>query len=337
MERIAFSEYMRRWLYGPGGYYSRFKAIGKEGDFYTAVSTSRFFGATIAHAMIDKIRRGELPADLLLLEIGAHQGYLLGDMIEWIAQEAPAFLPTMRFGIVERFESLRKSQRDYFARRFGEDVKLEHFGALEEVEAEAVYAVANEIFDAFPCDLHYRGKTALVDLQTHEVFFEGEDEEVLALAKRYGQPKGEVARGYEAFALAMAKMRTKKLCFITFDYGEKEARTDFSLRIYHKHQVYPFFEEGLDRSKLFGVSDLTYDVNFSHLFDAFEGAGFKWTGYATQLRALTEMGLPELLEMLAKLGDRTLYMRELNKIKTLIDPQLMGERFKMAAFEREER
>ena len=330
---VSFSEYMNGWLYGPEGYYANFKAIGKEGDFYTAVSSSRFFGATIGHYMISLIRQGRLSPKTRLIEIGAHQGYLLGDMIEWIAQEAPELLETMGFGIVERFESLRDAQRAYFAQRFGDAVRLEHYERPEAVQADEAFVVANEIFDAFACDLHYRGKTALVDPLSHRIVFEGEDRAVLETARRYGQPKGEVARGYEAFATSMAKL-AERICFVSFDYGEKEARTDFSIRIYKGHEVFPLFEEGLELGKFFGKSDITYDVNFSHVIDAFEAAGFVTAGYKTQLRALTEMGLPYLLEELAKLGDQTLYLRELAKVKTLIDPQIMGERFKMVEFHR---
>jgi len=46
---MQFSTYMNEWLYGEEGYYKNFKAIGKSGDFYTAVSTSSFFGASIAN------------------------------------------------------------------------------------------------------------------------------------------------------------------------------------------------------------------------------------------------------------------------------------------------
>ncbi|WP_457597032.1 SAM-dependent methyltransferase [Hydrogenimonas sp.] len=328
---IPFRDYMRAWLYGPDGYYSRFKAIGRQGDFYTAVSASRFFGATIAHEMIAKVREGVLSPSLWLVEIGAHQGYLLGDMIEWIAQEAPELLETMRFGIVEPFEALREAQRRHFAERFGDAVTIGHFKVPAEVGAAEAFVVANEIFDAFPCDLVFKGKTALADPATHRIEFGGEDARALALAARYGQEKGEVAYGYEDFARALSNL-AEKLLFYTFDYGEKEARKDFSIRIYRGHEVHPLFEEGLDLSRFFGRSDLTYDVNFSHVIDAFEGAGFTTLAYKTQLRALTEMGLVELLEQLAKRGDRALYLRELNKVKTLIDPQVMGERFKMVAF-----
>jgi SAM-dependent MidA family methyltransferase len=328
---IPFSEYMAEWLYGPEGYYANFKAIGKQGDFYTAVSASRFFGATISHYMISLIKAGRLSPRTKLVEIGAHQGYLLADMIEWIAQEAPELLETMGFGIVEPFAPMRQAQLDYFVSRFGEVIVPEHYEDPRQVGGEEIFFVANEIFDAFPCDLVYKGKTALADRSSHEVLFEGDDEQALELARRYGRERGEVARGYEAFAASMAEAG-ERILFVTFDYGEKEPRTDFSLRIYKGHEVFPFFEEGLDRAALFGKSDLTYDVHFDHLIDAYETAGFKTAGYKTQLRALTEMGLPHLLEQLAKLGDQALYLRELGKIKTLIDPQMMGERFKMVEF-----
>ncbi|WP_456323472.1 SAM-dependent methyltransferase [Hydrogenimonas sp.] len=325
-----FSEYMNEWLYGPDGYYARFKAIGKEGDFYTAVSTSRFFGATIAHYLISLIKEGKLSPKLHLIEIGAHQGYLLGDMIEWIAQEAPELIETIHFGIVERFPALQKIQKEYFRDRFGEAVTITHYADIKLVHAKEAFYVANEIFDAFACDLVYYDKTALVD-DDHHIHFNGEDIQALSIARRYKQIKGEVARGYENFAKDMFSS-VEKSVFVSFDYGEKEVRNDFSIRIYKDHEVFPLFEEGLDLKALFGKSDITYDVNFSHVIDAFEEAGFHTHAYKTQLRALTEFGLPELLDQLAKRGNRNLYLREVNKVKTLIDPTMMGERFKMVEF-----
>ncbi len=327
---IPFSEYMTEWLYGPQGYYAHFKAIGRRGDFYTAVSASPFFGATIAHHMIDLVRRGRLSARLSLVEIGAHQGYLMADMLTWIAQEAPALLETIRCVIVEPFPALRKAQIDYFRDRFGDDIEIRHVEKPDLIGARDAFVVANEIFDAFPCDLVFKGKTALVD-DEHRIHFEGEDPRALKIAERYGRVKGEVARGYERFAEELFA-GIDRGAFVSFDYGEKEIRTDFSIRVYKDHEVFPLFEEGLNLAELYGKSDLTYDVHFQHVIDAFEAAGFTLSAYKTQLRVLTEMGLPELLEQLAKLGDRNLYMRELNKIKTLLDPQLMGERFKMVEF-----
>lgn len=42
-----FSSYFNDWLYGEDGYYSKYKSIGKSGDFYTAVSTSMFLVALL--------------------------------------------------------------------------------------------------------------------------------------------------------------------------------------------------------------------------------------------------------------------------------------------------
>ena len=52
---MRFSEYMSEWLYGEDGYYATYKNIGKSGDFYTAVSTSKFFGGTVAKHIISLV------------------------------------------------------------------------------------------------------------------------------------------------------------------------------------------------------------------------------------------------------------------------------------------
>lgn len=86
----------------------------------------------------------------------------------------------------------------------------------------------------------------------------------------------------------------------------------------------------------FAQSDVTHDVNFSHLFHAFEGAGVVVHAYATQMKALVDFGLIELLELCAKNVSEKQYEAEISKIKPLIDPSMMGERFKMACFRKGE-
>ncbi len=50
------------------------------------------------------------------------------------------------------------------------------------------------------------------------------------------------------------------------------------------------------------------------------------------MKALVDFGLIELLEILQKNTTPEQYEKELNRIKTLIDPSFMGERFKMVCF-----
>ena len=320
---------MTDWLYGEDGYYSTYKNIGKSGDFYTAVSTSKFFGGTIAKHIISLVDEGFLAPNATICEIGAHHGYFLADVCEFIYTLRPELLNSFNFVIIERFDDLQEHQTKYFQESFGEVVPLTHYKSLSELKCENAFFIANEIFDAFPCELYFKGKTGRVD--GHNVEFDVDNEWVDEKAKKYFKDRGEVALGYEEFALEMAGA-AKKFEFMSFDYGEMTARPDFSLRVYAKHEVIPFFEEGIKRQELFAKSDITYDVTFAHVKDAYEEAGVEFVELKAQMSALINMGILELLEMLKDNVDEKLYKQELEKVKMLILPDFLGERFKMIRF-----
>lgn len=329
---MRFSEYMTDWLYGNDGYYATYKNIGKSGDFYTAVSTSKFFGGTIGKHIVSLVDEGFLAKDGVVCEIGAHHGYFLADVIEFIYTLRPELLSTLKFVIIERFDDLQEFQRDYFKESFGDVVSLTHYKSLSELKCENAFFIANEIFDAFPCELYYKGKTARVE--GHNVEFDVDNEWVKDKADKYFKDRGEIAVGYEEFAKEMASA-AKKFEFMSFDYGEMKARPDFSLRVYEKHNVIPFFDEDIKRDELFGKSDITYDVTFEHVKDAYEEVGVKFIELKAQMVALVDMGLLELLEMLKENVEEKIYKQELEKAKMLIMPNFLGERFKMIRFRNE--
>ncbi len=326
---MRFSEYMNEWLYGVEGYYSQFHTIGKDGDFYTAVSTSPFFGAAIANFLCQKVSSGQIPRDVTLVEIGAHRGYLIADMIQWIFTCDSTLLESMRFVIIERQESVRRAQQEYLWSRFGDEVSIEQAESLDDLDLEYAFFVSNEIFDAFPCDLYIDGKIA--DVVENAILWKDARQHHLDHASRYGMQKGEIAVGYEDFASKIVSA-VKNFDFVSFDYGDRYARNDFSIRIYKEHKVYPFFDDGVELDRLFGHSDITYDVNFSHLIDAFESAGASLVSLEKQGRALVRFGIIDLLEQYAKVSTQAQYLHEADKIKTLIAPNVMGERFKMVHF-----
>jgi SAM-dependent MidA family methyltransferase len=326
---MKFSEYMTEWLYGEDGYYATYKNIGKSGDFYTAVSTSKFFGGTIAKHIISLVDEGFLQDDSVVCEIGAHHGYFLADVCEFIYTLRPKLLSSLKFVIIERFDDLQKQQKNYFSESFGEAVSLTHYKSLNELRCENAFFIANEIFDAFPCELYFKDKTGRVD--GHNVEFDVDNVWVKEKADKYFKDRGEIAVGYEAFALEMAQS-AKKFEFMTFDYGEMQARPDFSLRVYAKHEVIPFFDEKIKREELYAKSDITYDVTFAHVKDAYEEAGVEFVELKTQMVALIDMGILELLEMLKDNVEEKIYRQELEKVKMLILPDFLGERFKMVKF-----
>ena len=329
---MKFSEYMTEWLYGEEGYYATYKSIGKSGDFYTAVSTSKFFGGTIAKHIISLVDEGFLASDAVICEIGAHHGYFLADVCEFIYTLRPELLETFKFVIIERFDNLQEQQRTYFQESFGDVVSLKHYKSLNELRCKNAFFIANEIFDAFPCELYFKGKTARVE--GHDVTFDQENEWVKSKADKYFKDRGEIAVGYEEFALEMAAS-AKQFEFMTFDYGETQARPDFSIRVYAKHEVFAFFDENVKREELFAKSDITYDVTFAHVKDAYEEAGVKFVELKTQMVALIDMGILELLGILKDKAGENIYKQELEKAKMLIYPDFLGERFKMVRFRKE--
>ena len=328
---MQFSAYMQAWLYGKEGYYKNFKAIGKSGDFYTAVSTSSFFGASIANYFYGLLKEGKADRNGWLIEIGAHQGYLLCDMIQWLYTCDPTLVQTLKFGIVERQSEVQKSQLKYIEERFGSDVQIRHFDDISDVEVEYAFVVANEIFDAFPCELLKDEKIALVN--NHDIEWENASQETLLWAKKHYLTQGEIAVGYEEFAKQMAH-GIQQCDFVSFDYGEKYVRNDFSIRVYRNHETYPLFDEALVLSESYKKDDITYDVNFAHVHESFSEAGFEEIVYETQARALIRFGIIEILEAFSKQTSQANYVREADKIKTLISPTMMGDRFKMVHFKK---
>jgi len=329
-----FSDYFNNWLYSSNGYYSTYKDIGKDGDFFTAVSSSKFFGGSIAKKIISTIDSGFMPKDATILEVGAHHGYLLADIIQFIYTLQPKLLDTLTFAIAERYEHLRDKQKQYLEASFGDAIKFEHYNDIKDVKKDNAIIVANEIFDAFACDLVFTKDDILKQgfLKDNKIIFEKcEDKRIIDLCNKYKITKGEVSLGFDEFSKTLDE-NFKKYEFITFDYGEKYPRNDFSCRIYEKHNVYPLFDEEIKLEELYKNSDITYDVNFSYLIDCFTNNNASCEVYETQLKALVSFGIIELLEILHKNVDEKTYLKEANQIKTLLEPTGMGDRFKVCIF-----
>ena len=332
---IKFSEYFNEWLYGRNGYYTNYKTIGKEGDFFTSVSTTKFFGGAIANKIF-QILHSDMPKDTTIIEIGAHRGYLLADIIQFLYTFNPKLLDKLHFAIVERYESLQKIQKEYLFKSFGNHISFRHYKTINDIDVNHAIFVANEIFDAFPTELVWQRdkflQLAYVDNEHKIVWKECKDEDIIKLAIENKITKGEIPISYIHYAKSLSKIN--RFYFITFDYGEKYPRNDFSIRLYYQHKTYPLFEEGLNLKRYFKNSDITYDVNFSLLSNSFKQYGIKEIDYKTQLKAMIDFGLTDLLEILKANVDQQTYLKEVNKVKLILNPTYMGDRFKMIMFKK---
>ena len=87
--------------------------------------------------------------------------------------------------------------------------------------------------------------------------------------------------------------------------------------------------ENLSLENLYKNSDITYDVHFNYLKDCFLNNGLNDVKFNTQLKALVEYGILDLLEILKANVQENVYLKETQKVKMLLEPTGMGDRFKV--------
>src|SRR5476649_1034012 len=97
---LTFARFMDLALYQPGlGYYSSGLAtIGREGDFFTNVSVGPVFGKLLAGQFEEMWRRLDQPREFSIVEQGAHDGRLAGDILHSLTGE---FAEAVQYWIIE--------------------------------------------------------------------------------------------------------------------------------------------------------------------------------------------------------------------------------------------
>lgn len=146
--RITFAEYMDLVLYHPQhGYYAT-KAVnlGSRGDFFTSTHLGADFGEVLAEQLVQmwEILGQSIP--FTLVEMGAGQGILASDILNYLQQHYPEFFAALEYVIVEKSHSLKQEQQE----------RLHNFPChwcnLEEISNNSIAGCffSNELVDAFP-------------------------------------------------------------------------------------------------------------------------------------------------------------------------------------------
>lgn len=325
---MKFSQFFSRWVHK--NYYANGANIGKKGDFYTSVSVGWLFGAAWANYFLRCLDDGEFSQDTAIIEIGANDGSMMADFIQGIFTLRPEILNRLNFIIIEPHENLRQIQRKTFAMRFTNEIKITHFSNLSECKINQAFVMSNELVDSFACEV-IDGQNMLFVDENFKFSWQKASDEILEICAKNGLKKGELALGIGKFARDLAGI-AKRVKFCTFDYGQWGWRGDFSLRIYEKHGVKPFFE-AKNLNELFGVSDMTYDVCFENLACEFKSAGLKMQKFCKQNTALIErFKVDEILNLLQKRANEQVYKNALKQLNFLTNPHFLGERFKFIEF-----
>ncbi len=259
----TFADFMEQVLYGPAGYYSTGAAqSGKAGDYFTSPDVGKVFGGLLSMIFWDwKEKLGK--ADFCLVEAGAGEGRLAGDILEtrpfrYIAVEkSPA-----RRAELERF----KQHNPAFEVRAG----LQELGPFHGV------LFGNELLDAFPVHRVRFHEGKLQELYSEidgkrrkSLWKEPSTARLESYFQRLGisLPEGyetEVNLGMRDWLQEASRVLASGLV-VLIDYGRPAheyyhpERTRGTLRAFSRHHV------SADFLSASGETDLTADVDFTSL------------------------------------------------------------------------
>lgn len=341
---ITFAEFMAACLYEPGlGYYtSPGRKVGAEGDFYTSSNVHRVFGRLLAREIIRMWQSLEQPDNFQIVEAGAANGRLAADVMDAVAELAPALYSTVTCRLIEAEPSLASAQTEMLA---GHATHLAWNSPAELSSGNLTITgciFSNELVDALPVhlvEMTAHGLAEVIVTAEGDQFCErrspflspGIEEYVTshAITLFEGQ-RAEVRRAADNWLHGVAASLQRGYV-VTIDYGYLASelygrmRTNGTLLCYYRHQLEenPYIRVGLQ--------DITAHVDFSALIETGETVGLKKIWYGEQYRFLMATGMmDELLALEARPVPEAERLKDRLALKKLMLPDGgMGDTFKV--------
>lgn len=333
---MPFVDFMHRALYAAcGGYYSTgSQVLGRDGDFITAPELTPLFGQTLAHQCAEVLSVLHEP---LLFEFGAGSGQLCVDVLTHL--ESLQALPSA-YVILDVSGGLEAQQRALITEkcpRFADRVTW--LSRWPTTPFNGV-VIANEVLDAMPVHRFLQTDQGLLESYIslnendglEEVFKPCVDPRLTAhieasLPRTYYPYQSEANLFVDGWMRQCYAMLDKGALFL-LDYGFPRHeyyhpdRYQGSLMCHYRHRAHtnPLIHVG--------EQDITAHVDFTHIAEAADAAGFHVAGYTNQASFLLSNGLLSLLEAITDEQER---VRANQAVKQLLQPTEMGELFKVMA------
>jgi SAM-dependent MidA family methyltransferase len=348
-QRVTFSEYMAWVLYHPEyGYYSRGAGIGASGDFATSPHLCADFGETLAEQFVEMWQIMGCPQPFHLVEMGAGQGILAGDILRYLRDRYPDFFRAIEYRVVERSESLKTEQQQ---RLRNAPIQWCNF---EELDRNSIVGCffSNELVDAFP--VH---QFIIQSGKLHEIYVAtAPNEEKSEFVEVVGEPSTSQLAEYLEFSgvditqypegyrsevhlaaldwVETVAQRLQRGYVLTIDYGYSAdryyslGRSQGTLQCYYRHRYHdnPYVS--------IGNQDITAHVNFTALQRQGELLGLSTLGFTPQGLFLMALGWGDRLVQLGNSpqGQKTATARDIASIMqrrqtlhALIDPMGFGK------------
>ena len=342
-QRITFAEYMELVLYHDQyGYYSSGTvAIGSQGDFFTSPSLGADFGELLAEQLVEMWKILGHPAPFMLVEMGAGQGLLAGDILQYLEQHHPELFRVIEYIIIEQANGLINQQQDLLNEWF-DKVQLS-WKSWQEIPDDSIIGCcfSNELVDAFP--VH---QVTIKGRELKEVYLAHSENKLieaigelstLQLAEYFklveiDLPSDNYPDGYRTevnlTALNWLETVAKKLQWgylLTIDYGYPAQRYYHPQRIQGTLQCYYQHRRHNNPYINIGQQDITAHVDFTALERQGELCGLNKLGFTQQGLFLMALGLGDRL---VALSNGQFHLQQLLKrrdaLHQLIDPTGLG-------------
>jgi SAM-dependent MidA family methyltransferase len=352
---IPFARFQELALYCPVyGYYEKEKdTVGTRGDYCTSVSVGSLFGELLAYRFARWLEVLEGP--LQLIEAGAHDGRLAGDILRWTRQCRADLFDRLEYWIVEPSQGRRDWQSRTLAEFSGKVRWAETLASIEPGPASGcghdsapVHGIifCNELLDAMP--VHRLGW----DKATQTWFEWGvnleRDKFVWARLKNpvapHDLPADLLQVLPDGFTIEVNRLAQKWWAgaaevlesgrLVTIDYGLSAEellapeRNGGTLRAYYRQQP---TADILARP---GEQDLTAHVNFSAIREAGEAAGLVTESFSSQEQFLVET-LASMRMDGNGIGEWT--PGHIRQFQTLVHPDHFGRAFRVLVQKRQRR
>ncbi|MFZ9940943.1 MAG: class I SAM-dependent methyltransferase [Luteolibacter sp.] len=160
---LDFAAFMELALYEPSlGYYAReTRQIGRQGDFFTSVSTGPLFGELLARRFLQHWHEIGEPPRWRIIESGAHDGTLAFDILNAIHAISPTASTALEYAIAEPLDQLRAAQ----VAKLSNFENIRHIRNPIELVEDRLPGIAfgNEVLDALPFHLVERHESSWLE------------------------------------------------------------------------------------------------------------------------------------------------------------------------------
>lgn len=351
--RITFAEFMDWVLYHPqhGYYASAPTKIGATGDFFTSPHLGADFGELLAKQFVQMWHLLQQPDRFTLVEMGAGQGLLAGDVLHYLQQHHPDLVACLDYIIIERAQALIQEQQQRLQSFIQAGVSLS-WHTLEELPPNSITGCffSNELVDALPVHqvIRQEGKLKEIYVTVAEGdraslnFVETIDDLSTPRLANYFDLVGidltapRYPDGYRTEVNLAALDWIDKIAdrlhqgyVLTIDYGYPSdryyhpARTEGTLQCYyrHSHHSNPYL--------YIGQQDITAHADFTALTKHGEQRGLNTVGFTKQGLFLMALGLGDRIATLSQsiaTDTNTIQtvLRRRDALQTLINPMGLG-------------